>query len=860
MKQKTLWHTLSVKEVENKLKTNPQKGLTEKEAQKRLKRYGKNKIRQEEGYSKIKIFFSQFKSALVFVLIAAAIITFLLDEKLDSLIISIAIIINAVFGFWEENKVSKVLLKLKKSLKTKTLVLREGLKKEILQEKLVPGDIILLDPGSKVPADARIIEEHGMKVSQANLTGEWMPEEKTTDSMPKDTPLADQDNMIYMGCLVETGEGRAIVIETGDRTQSGKIATLLSQTKEDRSPLQKQLERLGRFMAVAIVVICILLFVGGVLRGEGLLMMFETSVAVAVGGMPEALPIVVTVILAIAMERLLKKKGLIRKLNSVETLSSTSIICLDKTKTITQGKMELAQVDSTNRKLALKIASLSNETIIENPKADYKNWILHGSPTDRALLMAGTKEGIVKTKLKKTSKEIAKKRFDPNRKYQMSLRKEKKGLFLYVSGSPERLIEKSKNKKGWNEKIQKMTAKGFRVVGVGYKKIPKNADYKGKLDSFVKDIEFIGLLAFKDPIRPGIKKTIRIAKTAGLLPVIITGDHKNTARSVANEIGLEVKKNQIMEGIELDKLTEKELFKKVDDIKIYARSEPRHKIKIVEAWQKKGNVVAMVGDGINDAPAIKKADIGLAQGSGTEIAKEASDLVILNDSFEVIIRAIKEGRTVLDNLRKSVSYIFADSLTSIIVVGFSRIIFGWPLPILPVQLLWNNIIEDTFPTIAFAFEPSEKDVMKRKPRPKNSSFLTREMKILIFFTGLIDEFLILLLFWFSWKILGYDLAHARTLVFGAICIDTAFIVFSYKNLRKNIWQVNPFNNKWLNLSAILVIVLFMISVYVPLFQTFLDTRPINLTDWAMITGICVASIISVEITKWFFISRKMIEK
>ncbi|MBD3238701.1 MAG: HAD-IC family P-type ATPase [Candidatus Moranbacteria bacterium] len=855
MKNKQIWHNLSAQEAIALLQADPEKGLTQAEAKKRQAKYGKNTIGQDGGKPAWLIFFQQLTSPLIIVLFLASAVTLIMQKWTDSVVILAAVLLNSIFGFWEENKVSKILQKLKNNLKTKAVVKRDGQKKEILQEDLVPGDIILLHPGAKVPADGRVIRSQGLKISQANLTGEWIAEEKITKTMVKDTPVADRDNMVYMGCLVEGGEGQAVITETGIRTETGKVAELIKATEQDKTPLQKHLTKLGHFAGISIGVICALLFVGGVLRGEKALLMFETSVAVAVGGIPESLPVIVTVILAIGMERLLRRKGLVRNLSSVETLSSTSIICFDKTKTITQGKMELARVEAQDRELALKIASLSNEAIIENPEKPWQEWKLTGTPTDKALLLAGAAQGIIKTELKKQSKEVAKKRFDSYRKYQLSLRKEGNKMVLYIAGTPEKLIQKAKNSTGWRKKMEKLTQQGLRVVAVGVKKYQNTSADVVNLDSEVNNITMIGLVAFKDPIRPGITETVATAKSAGLKPVIITGDHRNTALAVGRKIGLEIEPDQVIEGKELDKLKQEKFNQVVQKIKIYARTEPRHKIKIVKAWQQAGHIVAMVGDGINDAPAIKKADIGLAQGSGTEIAKEASDLVLLTDSFEVIVSAIKEGRRILDNLRKSVAYVLADSLTSIIVVGGARIIFGWPLPILPVQLLWNNIIEDTLPTVAFAFEPAEKDIMKRKPNPKKLRFLTSEMKTLIFFTGLIDEFLILGLFYLSWQILGYDLQHARTLVFGAICVDTAFVIFSYKNLKKNLWQINPFSNKWLNLSAIFVIVAFAFSVYTPVLQKLLQTRALNLLDWAMVTAVCVASIVMIEITKWIYLKK-----
>ncbi len=854
------WHNQSVSDVEAVVESNLKMGLTEKDVRKRLKKFGRNRITKQKFSSRLRIFFRQFASPLVIILLIAGAVTFYLDKKTDTLVILIAVIINAGFGFWEENKVSQIFEKLSKRLKTKAFVIRGGRQKKILAEKVVWGDVIFFKTGDKIPADARLIETKNLRVDQSIITGEWLPVGKKTKTLGKDVPLAERDNMVYSGTLVEAGEGKALVTRTGDNTETGKIASFLEKTVKEKTPLQKKLASSGKFITFSIVGVCLLLFVIGILRDESPLQMFEVSIAVAVGGIPEALPVVVTVAMAIGMERLLKKKGLIRRLSSVETLGSTSVICFDKTKTLTQGKMVLEQLETKDEAKLLKIAALCNEAFIENPQADYPDWRINGSPTDKAMLVGALKKGFSKPEIQQKSKEIFKLRFDSERKYQASVIKEDGEYFIYITGAAEKILNFSRRQSDWNKKLKKMAGQGLRVVAAGYKKINFPIKDLSRLERNLKDLEFVGLMAFNDPLRKGIKETVRIAKGAGINPVIITGDHQDTTKTILKKIGMQVKKSQILTGSQLDKLDDEKLAKIISRIKIYARAEPRHKIRIISAWQKEGKTVAMVGDGVNDAPAIKKANIGLAHDSGTEIAKEAADMVLLNDSFNAIVMAVEEGRVILDNLRKSVSYMLADTLTSIIVVGGSKIVFGWPLPILPAQLLWNNIVEDTFPALAYAFEPKEKEVMKRKPLSPKSSFFTKEMKILILFTGLIDEFLILYFFWFVWAKLGYDLDHARTLVFGTICLDTAFVVYSYKNLKKNVWKINPFSNRWLNFSVLIVGVSFLAAVYVPFLQKLLQTTPLNLLDWGMIILICIASVFFIEMTKWFFIRSRVFKK
>ena len=848
------WHSLSFKEAAKLLKTDIRSGLSEEEVKNRRKKFGMNRLPEEKTFSALRLFLEQFKSPLIYILLIAGVITLFLKEYTDSIVIFLAVFINAVFGFFEENKAFKTLRALKKILKVKAVVLREGNKKVVFQEEIVPGDIIILNAGDKVPADGRLIETKRLKVNESILTGEWIPTSKTNKILPENTPLADRDNMVYMGTIVEDGQGKAVVTETGKNTEIGKIASLVKETREEKTPLQKRLARFSKVIGMMIGVICFFLFFGGMIRGTDPLVMFEAAVAIAVGGIPEALPVVMTVILVIGMERILKNKGLVRRLSSVETLGSATVICTDKTKTLTEGKMEIGEIKAVNKKLALEIAVLTADAFIENPHLPVDKWVVRGSPTDRAIIIGAGELGVLKPELEKKIKIISHLPFDPSSKFLATLLEKDGALFLYVCGAPERLLELSKNKKPFLKTLDRLTEAGLRVIGTAYKKINKKGK---KIEEEIKNLNFVGFIALKDPLRKGVKEAIKICENAGVKPIIITGDHKKTAKAVAQELGMEIEDENIIEGKDLDGMTDEELMKKVKEIKIYARAEPRHKIRIVNAWQSNGEVVAMVGDGVNDAPALKKADIGVAVGSGSEVAKETSDLILLNDSFSIIVKAIEQGRVILDNLRKSIAYILADSFTSTLLIGLS-IIFGWPLPILPAQILWNNFVEDTLPDIAYAFEPKERGVMKRKVK-HSKTLLTKEMKVLIFGTGLVDEILTFFLFWFLWGYLGMDLKYVRTMVFGAICIDTAFVIYCYKSLRKNIWHVDIFSNKILILSSLVVFIVFALAVYAPPLQILLKTVPLSILDWSILILIGVVSMALIEIPKWYFISRKEIE-
>jgi len=883
MEQKLAWHNLSWPEVVEKMNSDAQRGLSAEQIEIRQEKFGLNKFPERKPLPGLKLFLEQFKSPLIYILLVVAGVVLILENYPYNLIQSgfvlTAVLINAVFGFWEEKKASKTLQELKKFLKTKTVVIRDGKKKEIFQEELVPGDIITFSPGDKIPADGRLIEAQNLKISEAVLTGEWLPASKKIEILPADTPLADRDNMVYAGCLVESGRGKAVVTAIGPKTEMGKIALLLKETKEEKTPLQKKLSHFSKIIGGVITLIVIFIFIGGITKGGDPVEMFETAAAVAVGGIPEALPVVMTLILALGMGRLARKKGLVRKLASVETLGSTSVVCVDKTKTLTQGKMKAddvltlegdfkikSEIEDPVYTFALEIASLCNEAFIENPEENWQNWKVGGTPTDRALLLAGAESGILRPELEKENPILQTLPFDPTQKYEAALIQKERKHFIYVSGAPEKILELSAKvevKDGSKEldqenltklysKLHSLTEKGRRVIALAYRKD------KHLIGKEIKDLTFVGFIGIKDPLRPDVREALVTCRKAGINAVIITGDHKVTAKAVAEELEFDIKDENIIDGKELDLLSDEDLEREIEKFKIYARAEPRHKIRIIRAWQEKGKVVAMTGDGVNDAPALQKADIGLALGSGTEAAKEASDLVLLNDSFNIIVKAVEEGRVILDNLRKPIVFLLSNSFTGVILVGMS-VVLGWPLPILWMQILWNNLVEDTLPAIAYSFEPKEKGVMERGPASPQTPLLTKEMKILIFGVGIVRQFLILGLFWFLWQKVGFSLDYVRTMVFGCIVLDTAFVIYSFKNMRRNIWQINLFDNKFLLLGSVVIFGAFASAIYFGPFQTLLQTVPLGIYSWLILIGYSLVALSLIELTKYFFISRHSTE-
>ena len=900
------WHNLSIEAIFGQLKT-ARKGISDEEAKQRLQKFGFNKLPEGKRLTRAKIFLRQFKSPLIYILVIAGFITLILNHWTDSTVIFTCVFLNAGVGFFQENKASNIFDKLKTLIRDRALVIREGHKKEVNQTYLVPGDIIVLYPGDKVPADARIVESFDLKVNESALTGEWLASEKSLKILSEKTPLADRDNMVYMGTIVEDGNAKAVVVSTGADTEIGKIAISIRESREETTSYQKKIAHLSKIIALLVAFICVGVFVVGVLTGKDLVEMFITSIAVAVAAIPEGLPVAMTVILALGMERISKKKGLVRKLIATETLGSTQIICTDKTGTLTEAKMQVAGIFTGTKELlsdgrryteninkngieshilVLKIAALCNEAFVENPKETMENWIIRGRATEKALLLAAIQAGIIKEEVEKEYPRIDDLPFDPVYKYSASVhRLDENQEVIYILGAPEIILNNAKylecdgkyellspkKIEELTKKYENLDRKGLRVLAAGYKKINKDilaSKVKNVLDSKqsisktekeniyiqeFKDMVFVGFIALHDPLRKDVKEAIKICRRAGMRPIIITGDHRLTAKAIAEELGLPAKEKNIIEGKELDAMSDEKFKERLEDFEIYARTEPQQKLRIIQAWQEKGRVVAMTGDGVNDAPALKQADIGVALGSGTDVAKEASDLILLTDSFSVIVAAVEEGRAIIDNIRKTVTLQVSQCFSEIILIGAS-VICGLPLPILPAQILWENLIEGSPQGIALAFEPKEKDVMERIPENPQVSLLTNEMKVIIFGFGIVTDLILLGLFlWLLGKTL--PIAEIRTIIFAVLALDAVFYGLSCKNLRKNIWQYNLLSNLYLIGCIFFSLCMLLLAVYTPLFQKLLKTVSLNLFDWSWILGLGVLNLVLIELIKWYFIRK-----
>lgn len=881
--------SLSAQEVLNALQTSS-RGLDSREAAARLRQSGPNQMREKKQESVISVFFRQFQNILIYIIFVAMIISFFFGHHDDALFIAVVLLINATVGTLQEYRAERTLLLLKKAVEFRARAIRMGQEEELPAADLVSGDIIVLQAGDKVPADARLIEAEGLEVNEAALTGESLVVAKDPAALlPVDTTLAERVNMLYTGTLVERGEAKAVVTATGSDTEIGKIAALLKQTEKPMTPLQKKLSQTSRQIGIGILVVIAALMVLGYLRGNAFTEIFVTSLALAVSAIPEGLPIVVTVILAVGMRRLLAQKALVKKLNVAETLGSTTVICTDKTGTLTLGEMQVSSILTGGRDLlfdgkkfdrqfdhngveshvtALKVALLTTSAFVENPHEALEKWVVRGRHTERALLLAALQAGLEKERIEKELPLLSELPFDPTLKVSASLRKKGNAeAVLYVVGAPETIIAdshfidldgthhtiRSDAFRLLQEKSDALARKGLRILACAYRDLPLSKADGRSLSHLMKEMTFIGFIAIKDPVRKEAKEALQLTKGAGIRTVIITGDHRYTALAVAEELGMSVAPEEVLEGKDMDRLSRDALQDKAKTVQIFARVSPHHKIRIVEALRLNGEVVAMVGDGVNDAPSLHGADIGVAVGSGTEIAKEAADMVILDGNFNTLVKAVEQGRLIFENIRKVIVYLLADDFSEIFILGFA-ILLGLPLPLLPTQILFINLIEDTFPAAALVFsKETTETLMRQKPRGIKEPIFTKsyiKWLIAIFFIGgpaLLSFFPI---FWATG-----DIEFARTFIFALTAVDSLVFAFVVSSLRWSVIRKDIFYNTYLVASLFLGISMIMAAVYLPFFQKVLDTVPLAPLHWLWIVCISGVELFLLEVTKYWFLGR-----
>ena len=853
--EKKFWN-LSPDTISNLFTSDLERGLSSKEATKRLKFFGNNEITQENKNTKLKIFIGQFASPLVILLTTAGLVCSFIGEWTNAIFIFLAVLVDVTLGFYQENKADNALSSLKKYLKQQAVVRRDSKNKNIDANKIVLGDIINLSQGDRVPADARLITVNDFQVDEALLTGESLPIEKQIKATAEDSGVPDQNSMVFGGTLVMQGTATAIVCRVGKHTEIGKIATLLSHSKNEKTPLQKSLTKFTIWSIVGLIFLTIIVFIIGIYSGENLIDMFLVAIAVAVGAVPQALPVAMTVIMAVGVERMAKRKGVIRRLLAAETLGSTTVILTDKTGTLTQAKMVLDQVVSFGlpEETILSYALTNVSVVIKNPKDEPVNWQIDGKIMDVALVREAAKRGVSLEEAQDKNRILQLLPFNSIQKYSAALIKENKKHSLIFFGAPDILLAQSSltllQKKKMHEQIEQLSYNGSRVLGVAIKTMNKiSSDWSINEDILPSKLQIIGLLAFHDPIRPQIKETITRLQATGIKTVIMTGDHKGTAVAVAKKIGLYLNEKSVLDASELAHLSDREVKARLASLVVVSRVSPADKLRIAKLFQRKGEIVAMTGDGVNDAPSIKQADIGIAMGSGTEVSRNAADLILLDDNFETIVAAIEEGRQILKNLRKTITYNFLNVVDGICLIGGSLLV-GLPLPLNALQILWVNFFSDSFPSASFAFE-REKNILSL-PHGRSKSLFDPTMKFIVLVMGTASSLALFSIYLILYRYTEIDNAIVRTFVFFTFGVYTLICSFSMRSLERNIFSFNPLTNKYLNMAVLVGIVLMFMSVYTPFLQELLGT--VFLSFWWVIAaiGFSVFFVLMIELVKTLF--------
>ncbi len=857
-----MWETLRKEEVLKSLETDRKYGITEEEASRRRQKYGKNKLQDKPKESMLKKFIKQFNDFMIIILIIASIVSAGIstmqgeNDYIDSIIIIAIVILNAIMGVVQEAKAEKSIEALREMTPPKAKVIRKGITNEINAEDLVPGDIIILEAGNYVPADGRIIESFNLKIEESSLTGETEGILKDADYIcKKDAPLGDRLNMAYMTSIVVNGHGKAIVTETGMNTKVGKIANMMIQDEAPQTPIQKKLGQVGKILGIVCLIICFMIFIIGLIKNIEPMEMFMTSVGLAVAAIPEGLPAIVTIMLSIGVTKMAKKNSIIRKLPAVETLGSSSVICSDKTGTLTQNKMKVVEIQSKNPQLAIRYSTMCTDCdiVYENGRVEVK-----GEPTEVALVQHGLEKEENKTELYRQMPRVNEIPFDSNRKMMTTVHKVGNKYLVITKGAPDVLLEKCKRELISNEgqtrildkaSVQRenlqMAKKALRVIAVAYKELdhlPQMLD----ANSIENDLAFVGLIGMIDPPREGVKEAVKSCKRAGIKTVMITGDHIATATAIAKELGILGIHDKAISGQELDQIPQTKLEKEISNYSVFARVTPEHKVRIVKAWQKSGAIVAMTGDGVNDSPALKNADIGIAMGkNGTDVAKNAADMILTDDNFVTIVEAVKQGRNIYDNIRKAIHFLIATNIGEIVTI-FMGLVLGFKSPLLAIQLLWVNLVTDSLPAIAIGLEPPEEDIMRRKPTSRKKGIFADGLWNKIIVEGIMIGMLTLVAFSIGNKYYGVEVG--RTMAFVSIGLLELVHSFNIKS-EQSIFKIGILENKYLIGSFILGAFVQIIVVVVPSLANIFKLVPLNQVQWIITLAISILPIPIMEIQK-----------
>ncbi|HHY46721.1 MAG TPA: cation-translocating P-type ATPase [Firmicutes bacterium] len=891
-------HTVGFEHVARELGVDLARGLTPSEADERLARYGPNALQEERPKSVFEMLLEQFKDFLVLILIASTFIAALLGELLDAGVILAIVVLNAIMGLIQERRAERALSALKKMAAPVATVFREGKVMRVPAASLVPGDVVILQAGDLVPADLRLVEAVNLKIDEAALTGESVPVEKDANVvLDLKSPLGDRVNMAYMGTTVTYGRGKGIVSATGMSTEIGKIAKLISTYEEEETPLQRKLGAFGRWLGLACLAICAIVFILGLLRGEAPFEMFMTAVSLAVAAIPEGLPAIVTVVLALGVQKMIARNAIIRRLPAVETLGCATFVCSDKTGTLTENKMmakkvmlasgEMFEVTGTgyepvgefrrisqngeatgidaplaneHLKLLLSIGAGCNDASLEREEKTGSYGIV-GDPTEGALVVLAEKAGLSLDELRQAAPRVQEIPFDSRRKRMTTIHKIGGKYHAFVKGAPDILLSLSSHyiddgtirplgdaeRSYFRAILEDMAAQGMRVLGMAYRvlgDIPREPD-PAEIEN---DLVFVGAVGMMDPIRQDVKEAVRVCQDAGIRPVMVTGDYPLTARAVARELGMIEETGRVVSGPELEDMQDHELEDIVMDVSVYARVSPEHKLRIVEALKKRGQVVAMTGDGVNDAPALRKADIGVAMGiTGTDVAKGASDMVLTDDNFASIIAAIEQGRTIFENIRKFIIYLLSCNIGELLIFLIA-ILAGLPRPLVPVQILMINLVTDGLPALALGVDPAEPGIMKMPPRDPREGILTGPIIARLVMIGVLIAIATLLPFYLALEA-GLPLLRARTMAFATMGFAELWRAFGSRSERRFVWNISPLSNPQLvvaiGISALLILASITVGGIAEIFQM----SPLTGVEWEEIFLISLLPLAGVELTK-----------
>jgi len=873
---------LNIDEVLSQFNSTADHGLSKAEASRRLMEHGPNELQAARRISPWAILFEQFKNILVLILLIAVVLSAFLGHSIEAIAIAVILLFAVLLGFVQEYRAERAIEALKRMAAPTATVIRDGEEMDMPARDLVPGDIILIRAGDRIPADARLVEAVNLQIEEASLTGESVPVEKNTQPLPNiELAVGDRKNMAYAGTVATYGRGRGLVVATGMQTEFGKIAQLLQTVETGKTPLQENLDKVGRFLARVGIAVVVLIVGLGLFRGQPFLEILIFGIALAVAVVPEALPAVVTISLAIGVQRMVKRNALIRRLSAVETLGSTSVICSDKTGTLTKDEMTIRKIFAAGQMLEVSGAGYDphgefsrNGSIVEPSPAlmallraavlasdthlsrdgDSGQWHIKGDPTEGALIVAAAKAGLDKTDLGTRFPRVHEIPFTSETKRMTTLHTTPDGPVAYSKGAPEVILDscthqltetgetelKQAEKEAILETGRQMASNALRVLALACK---SNA----VLENAERGMVFLGLVGMIDPPRPEAKSAVQTSEQAGVKAVMITGDHPLTAQAIARELGI-LKEGRVVTGMELEAMGETEFEREVENIEVYARVSPAHKLRVVTALQKKGHVVAMTGDGVNDAPALKKADIGIAMGiTGTDVTKEAAAMTLTDDNFASIVAAVEEGRGVFGNIKKYLMYLLSSNIGEIVLMMGASLL-GLPLPLSAVQILYVNLATDGLPALALAVDPFETDLMRRKPRNPRAGIFTRPVVILMVAGGLWSAAINFGLF--AWALnSGRSIEEAMTMTFVSLVLIQFFKAYNYRSDRNSVLE-HPFSNRWLNIAILWELVLLALIIYLPFLRVPFGTFSLPLVDWMIIVGLALTVSPVLELAKW----------